>query len=861
MLFSIIVAAPVRVARDVHSVASGTNNARTVVADRMGRLYAAYSGHDLSNYQIYIAYSIDGGATWDPTWATITTSALDDLSPSMAIDSNDTLHVVWRGNISTGTDADLLYTKYPNPSITTICAHSGYPGTNCPSIAVDSNDDLHVAWTGCPSAWRVRYMHYDRGTGTWDPPEDIGTRTPSRWPSIEVDSANRPHIVYRNSFSSHYHCAHRYKESGAWVGFNGEDHDTLDILPASVEYSSVFIDPAGNLHAVWEWMAAFSSNPDSVRYRKYNILSTSWLPIYTPFGNGPADVHTVYNGDVVVDDMNDVYIFYHDNNSLYCNVSRDGGATFTLDTLLSNDGRARYPNARGSNFPAFNRPVFPCVDYVWTWNDPDSAVVSLMFDRLCLEPEEEPETTFVCAHFGEPAESSWTSCEDQSITAFIGCCNSGDTLKVFSSDTTVEYFDSTTSSWLPALYLNPTPWGTYWIHLDSSDWVWSEYPASYNHGDWFRSIIDFDCDDIDTAFIRIQCDNKGYIYANGTYVDTTHGNSGGGSAGWRTLYEFDLTPYFHGGADTVTIRGYNSGGIAGMMFEIGIICRGACCGAIDESTIDFTLNGDHYSPADPELFWDGDSTLVFTPIPPDTFENGDTIVACVEYAEDTCAGALDTAVCRSFFVDLSPPVIWGIEPPPGSTVPDTFPDIYFDLFDSLSGLDTSSIAVSVSSTGETPFTLIWTGTEWHLEWNLSTGWWWGDTVTICVTATDTTDYCPDNILDTCWRFYIQPCRPLDIWVDCPLPCYSYSSCTTGAVVFGISDTAGRGIDTTMAYFTVIRYFHAMAETLFLESPSPYIIFDFATDSTISVWGNWVDGDSVSVSLDSIFSPDGCVTEP
>ncbi len=860
------IAAPVRIARDVPAISSGRSNQRSIVRDSAGYLYVAYDANVGSEIEVFIARSTDDGASWESTWADLT-SALsgNHRDPSIAIDSHDTLHIVWRGDIVSGDDADLLYTRYPNPSVTTICTRSGYPGAYCPSLAVGPDDDLHVAWTGCPSSWFIRYARYDRATSSWGPNEDVGPRTPSRWPSVDVDITDIAHVIYRNQYSSHYHAAHRMKDAGAWVGFNGENHDSLDFddITASVEYSSIFIDSLENIHAVWQWMEAFASNPDSVRYRRYINSISSWSGLKTIYGNGPTDSHINNSGDVVVDDNGYVYIFYHDNDSVMCRVYSDLGATFDRDTVLENNTRARFPNARGSKWPAFNRPQYPCVDFVFTWAHPDSPVVSLMFDEICLEPEL-IETTEVCAETRVPYDSSFTSCSDQQIDFWIGCCGGGDSTKITSTDSTVEYYDSTSGTWEPALYLDPTPWGTYWVHLDtdSCNWVWSEYPASSSHGDWFRVLVDSDCESIDTAFIRIQVDNQGTIYANGTYIDTTHGNPGTGSTGWRTLHEFDLTDEFHGGVDTVTIMGYNSSGIAGMIFELYVICSSPCCGEIDETTIDFTVDGDHFTVLDPELSWDGDSILSFTPVSPDTFEHGDTVYACVQAVSDTCAGVLRDTVCVTFFVDLEPPVIWGIEPPP-DTMTAVLPDSFeFYLIDSIAGLDTGNVVFTVATDAETAY-ITSPGAGWFFQWSTdSLVYERGDTIEICVTANDTANYCPPNVLDTCWYYFITPCRPLDLSVICPLPCYSFVACSSASIVFEINDTAGFGIDTMNAFFTVIEnHPSGLADTSIFESPLPNIIFDFSSDTTVAVWDNWTDGDSVIITLDSLYSMDGCVTKP
>ncbi len=849
---------PVRIARDVHSRASGTNNARIIVEDSGGHLYCAYSGNDGGNYNIYIARSTDDGVTWESRWAAITSGSDDNYDPSLAIDSFDTLHVIWRGNISSG-EADLLYTKYPSPSIMTVCTHSGYPGAYCPSLAVDNSGNLYAAWTGCPSSWEVRYAFFDRSLGTWGTIEDIGTRTPSRWPSIEIDIAGNPHIVYRNEYSGNYHAAHRYRSGGSWNGFNGADHDTLDEFvtgSSTVEFTSIFIDNSDNLYALWLWESSFSTTPDTLRFRKYRDLTSTWRPIQAIWGNTSSDARASFNGDVVADELGNVFVLYHDSQNIYCAISTDFGETFFRDTLLQDDSQAINPNARGSNFPPFNRPNRECIDYVWTWLDPDSAVNSLMFDRMCIS-EDIIDSTHVCAEFGEPGESTYTSCSDQAIYTYIHCCG-GDTIHLLSDTNTVDYFDSTTMSWVTPVYPAASIWESF-RRIDA-EWIWFEYPASSYESRWFRSFMTA-CDEIDSAYIHVQCDNKAHIYANGSYIDTTHGNSGGGYDGWRTRYEFDLTPYLHGGVDTIEIIGENASGYAGLIFEIVTICRAECCGEIDESTIDYTLNGIPYSTSDPELNWVGDSVLIFEPIPSDTFENGDTITACLEYAADTCTGIFDSTLCRTFFVDLAPPAIWDFSPVPDSTGDTLLPEFSWAIYDSLSGLDISSIEFFVDSILET-VSVIWEDSLWRFDYAPDSALERGDTLWLCITTTDTTSYCDDNILDTCWYYTTIACRMLDVWVDCPFPCGEFVSCEDQSMTFGITDTAGVGIDSSRAYFTIINHHSSGSVDSFgLELPSPYIDFRFGEDSLLVLRNSWLDGDSVTIILDSLFSEDGCKTLP
>jgi len=278
---------------------------------------------------------------------------------------------------------------------------------------------------------------------------------------------------------------------------------------------------------------------------------------------------------------------------------------------------------------------------------------------------------------------------------------------------------------------------------------------------------------------------------------------------------------------------------------------------IDTTSIDFTVEGVHYSVGEGYLTFTDDSVLTWTPIPPDTFEDGDTVSVCLMSADDTCGGTLELPVCWNFYVDLTPPAIWGISPPPDSVVFDSLSSVRFCIFDSLSGLDTSTIEVSFDGTlAERSIT--WVRDHWVVvavpESSLT-----GDSVRICISATDTTDYCEDNILDTCFTIYIEPCPPADAWVICPLPCESFSSCSTQVMIFGFRDSMGGRIDTMRVYFT-IRVVNRTAGTdssYILSEPTDFI--EFTDDTIATVWGNWSDRDSVIISLDSLYTTSGCLT--
>ena len=785
-------AEPVVVARDVHGSASGLNNQRTIVRNSGGILYCAYSGFDGGSYQIYIAMSNDNGTSWVPDWRQITFDTTNHYQPSLVIDSQDTLHLVWRGNSVTGSDANLLYAKWPAFTITTLCASSGYPGAYCPSMAVGPDDDLHVVWTGCPSGWQVRYMRFDVATGSWGPTENVGVMTPSRWPSVEADTDGNPHVVYRNTFGSpsHYRCSHRMKIGGTWRGFNGENRDTLDVFlvsgRSSLEFTSIYIDPDDNLYATWQWNDYFGSHPDTVRFRKFNHSAYTWGAETAIWGNDSSDSYTAYNGDVVVDSSGVIYVFYHDNDSCYVAISYDGGLSFVGDSVVSHGNyTARYPTARGSLWPPFNR-TGSCIDYVYTWSHPDSTIKYLIYDNTCGQKE----TTFVVAETVFPPSGVISSCSDQSIITYIACpepCS----VSLFSSPATVEYYDSASATWRPVSARDPSVWEPY--EVPGADWVWGSM-MSAGRGYWFRAFIEHDCTEFSRATIKIRCDNQAWVYCNDEFVDTTNGYSGTGPWGWRTMFEFDLTEFLHGGTDTFTILATNVSGWAGLAFHISIENPGGCCGEIDPWSIDYVVNGRHYSYGDPELDWDGDSTLIFTPMPPDTFQNGDTVFAKLLFAADTCVGELDTVVTNAsvlFFIDLAPPVIQLISPSFGdlTSLPDNF---FFGLWDSISGLDIASIRADVGGLifGDGEFGAIYADSVFSFAaTDVGIVWSPGDSIIISISAWDSPDLCDPNADTLRWAWFMRdPEAPIPSIIE-PEP-WIYSACAPESIMVEILDPHG-----------------------------------------------------------------------
>jgi len=210
---------------------------------------------------------------------------------------------------------------------------------------------------------------------------------------------------------------------------------------------------------------------------------------------------------------------------------------------------------------------------------------------------------------------------------------------------------------------------------------------------------------------------------------------------------------------------------------------------INHSSVHMTVEGVDVWGSDPTVSWSGDTLIYTSPTP---FEDGDTINVVLDEAEDLIGNPLATPLTWVFYVDYSPPYIGGAYPPLGGIVPDASPTIDFDLWDLMSGVDDSSVVITINDSAilnlwDTAVSYI----DPHITVSLATlGWIFesGDTVTICVHAEDSPDYCDPNALDTCWWFVVNPSGPNATIIE-PLP-NTFSACDDQNIIIVITDPDG-----------------------------------------------------------------------
>ncbi|MCD6501571.1 gliding motility-associated C-terminal domain-containing protein [bacterium] len=154
----------------------------------------------------------------------------------------------------------------------------------------------------------------------------------------------------------------------------------------------------------------------------------------------------------------------------------------------------------------------------------------------------------------------------------------------------------------------------------------------------------------------------------------------------------------------------------------------------------------------------GDTILSYTPLSP--WRDGDTVEVQLLRAPDSLDNPV-APISYSFYMDLSPPELYSISPSSGDTIPSRGSTIRAGLTDRGSGLDTSSIYFTVDGAdfhiGDAPWP-VWIAAEStavldlrSLGIDLADG----ETVEVCIGASDAPDWCDANEAMTCFHYFVD----------------------------------------------------------------------------------------------------------
>jgi hypothetical protein len=243
----------------------------TLDADSSGNVHVAWyeptdyggSGPDTDVY--YKRYEVGSG--WTSTELVSTESTSGSYYPSLGVDSTGDAHISWYDFTDyggAGSHEDVFYKRYEIGSgwtTTEVVSTESTSAARFPSLAIDTNDDIHIAWEdftaygGSGSDCDIFYKQYEAGVG-WTTSEVVSTESSngSAYPSLDIDSSGNKYVAWHDS-TSYYGCGSDYD-----VFYKKYDVDsgwgTTEVVSTESTLSSLYpciaVEYFGQVHVTWE---------------------------------------------------------------------------------------------------------------------------------------------------------------------------------------------------------------------------------------------------------------------------------------------------------------------------------------------------------------------------------------------------------------------------------------------------------------------------------------------------------------------------------------------------------------------------------------------------------------------------------
>jgi hypothetical protein len=182
----------------------------TIALERNGALDAAWceDSGDESKPDVFFARSVDGGKTWTKP-VDVSNTPGESSYPSIAVSSDNSVHIVWCDTSKGKRNRDIYYAYsrdsgkswgmdplLPAEDISNTAGFSSEP-----KIAIDDNDEIHVAWCDAtPGRTRPDIFYVYKSKGRWTKPQNMSSNERiSSHPSIACGPDGKVYLVWSDS--------------------------------------------------------------------------------------------------------------------------------------------------------------------------------------------------------------------------------------------------------------------------------------------------------------------------------------------------------------------------------------------------------------------------------------------------------------------------------------------------------------------------------------------------------------------------------------------------------------------------------------------------------------------------------------
>jgi BNR repeat-containing family member len=279
-------------------------------------------------------------ADWGPVQRLTWTSG-DSFSPATAVDSKNAVHVVWSDY--TPGNAEIYYKKSGDGGASWgSTKRLTWTSGDCyePAIAIDSNDTIHVVWdSDAPGNYEIFYKRSSDGGASWTATQRLTASSGwSEYPAIGVDSNNTISVVWQDSLPGNLEIYCRQSTNG---GTNWGAVKRLTWTSGWSEYPAMAIASGNTIYVAWDDDTPGSSE---IYYKKSTDGGTTWgaskrLTWTSGLSFSPA---------IGTNSSNAIHVAWYDqtpgNYEIYYRRSTDGGTSWSaVQRLTWNSGPSEYP--------------------------------------------------------------------------------------------------------------------------------------------------------------------------------------------------------------------------------------------------------------------------------------------------------------------------------------------------------------------------------------------------------------------------------------------------------------------------------------------------------------------------------------
>jgi Neuraminidase (sialidase) len=307
---------------------SGQSQFPDIAVDSSKAIHLVWEDDTPGNTEIYYKRSTDGGATWSAA-KRLTWTSEGSYAPAIAVDSSNTIHVVW-GEYTPGTEIYYIRSTDGGANwspIKRLTWTSGWSGDA--DMVILSDDTIHVVWDDyTPGQSEIYYLRSTDGGANWSAVKRLTWN--SGWsydPAIE--SNKTIHLVWSDNTPGNSEIYYKRSTDG------GATWSAAKRLTWTLDHSyvpAIAIDSKSAVHMVWKDKAAGS---DEIFYKSSADGGTTWsaakrLTWTALDSNAPA---------IGVDSIDTLRLVWHGstpgNYEIFAKSSTDGGKTWSSSQRLT----------------------------------------------------------------------------------------------------------------------------------------------------------------------------------------------------------------------------------------------------------------------------------------------------------------------------------------------------------------------------------------------------------------------------------------------------------------------------------------------------------------------------------------------